>query len=107
MGRCGRNPLAILRTVRLHTQDLSFLRPPPSSASLPRPRAPSPPALDIGRKMAEGNIGAQAASTVDEKVREFRELNEEINGLRSDLGTLMAQRNENEMVKQVRTNALS
>ncbi|KAL9178385.1 hypothetical protein ACHAXT_000032 [Thalassiosira profunda] len=50
--------------------------------------------------MAEGNIGAQAASAVDEKVREFRELQEEINGLRSDLGTLMAQRNENEMVKQ-------
>ena len=49
-----------------------------------------------------GNIGAQAASAVDEKVREFRELQEEINGLRSDLGTLMAQRNENEMVKQVR-----
>ena len=52
--------------------------------------------------MAE-NIGAQAASAVDEKIREFRSLQEEVNALRSDLGTLMAQRNENEMVKQVRT----
>ena len=47
------------------------------------------------------NIGAQAASAVDEKIREFRTLQEEVNTLRGDLGTLMAQRNENEMVKQV------
>ena len=47
------------------------------------------------------NIGAQAASAVDEKIREFRSLQTEINNHRSDLGTLMAQRNENEMVKQV------
>ena len=47
------------------------------------------------------NLGAQAASAVDEKIREFRTLQEEVNTLRGDLGTLMAQRNENEMVKQV------
>jgi len=50
--------------------------------------------------MADGNIGAQAASAVDEKIRLFRALQEEINTAQSDLGTLMAQRNENEMVKQ-------
>ena len=38
---------------------------------------------------------------VDEKIREFRCLQEELNTHRSDLGTLMAQRNENELVKQV------
>ena len=47
------------------------------------------------------NIGAQAASAVDEKIREFRTLQTELNTHQSDLGTLMAQRNENEMVKQV------
>mmetsp|Transcript_4226 Transcript_4226/g.9456 ORF Transcript_4226/g.9456 Transcript_4226/m.9456 type:complete len:142 (+) Transcript_4226:110-535(+) len=47
-----------------------------------------------------GNLGAQAANAVDEKIREFRTLQEELTTLRSDLGTLMAQRNENEMVKQ-------
>ena len=51
--------------------------------------------------MASQNIGAQAASAVDEKIREFRTLQTELNTHRSDLGTLMAQRNENEMVKQV------
>ena len=51
--------------------------------------------------MASQNIGAQAASAVDEKIREFRTLRTELNTHRSDLGTLMAQRNENEMVKQV------
>ncbi|KAL7553617.1 hypothetical protein ACHAWF_016921 [Thalassiosira exigua] len=49
--------------------------------------------------MAE-NLGSQAASAVDEKIREFRDLQGEAATLRSDLGTLMAQRNENEMVKQ-------
>ena len=48
------------------------------------------------------NLGAQAASAVDEKIREFRNLQDELSTLRNDLGTLMAQRNENEMVKQVR-----
>ena len=47
------------------------------------------------------NIGAQAASAVDEKISEFRTLQTELNTHRSDLGTLMAQRNENGMVKQV------
>jgi len=47
------------------------------------------------------NLGAQAASAVDEKIREFRTLQTELNTHQSDLGTLMAQRNENEMVKQV------
>jgi len=47
------------------------------------------------------NIGAQAATAVDEKIREFRTLQTELNTHRADLGTLMAQRNENEMVKQV------
>ena len=47
------------------------------------------------------NIGAQAATAVDEKIREFRTLQTELNTYHSDLGTLMAQRNENEMVKQV------
>ena len=51
--------------------------------------------------MAQQNIGAQAASAVDEKIREFRTLQTELNTHQSDLGTLMAQRNENEMVKQV------
>jgi hypothetical protein len=47
------------------------------------------------------NLGAQAASMVDDKIREFRTLQEELNEHRSNLGMLMAQRNENEMVKQV------
>lgn len=47
------------------------------------------------------NLGSQATSAVDEKILEIRALQEELNALRSDLGTLMAQRNENEMVKQV------
>ena len=51
--------------------------------------------------MAQQNIGAQAASAVDEKIREFRKLQTELNTHQGDLGTLMAQRNENEMVKQV------
>ncbi|KAL7441304.1 hypothetical protein ACHAXH_008553 [Discostella pseudostelligera] len=46
------------------------------------------------------NLGAQAASMVDDKIREFRTLQEELNEHRSNLGMLMAQRNENEMVKQ-------
>eukprot|EP00584_Thalassiosira_punctigera_P002077 CAMPEP_0172530742 /NCGR_PEP_ID=MMETSP1067-20121228/4380_1 /TAXON_ID=265564 ORGANISM="Thalassiosira punctigera, Strain Tpunct2005C2" /NCGR_SAMPLE_ID=MMETSP1067 /ASSEMBLY_ACC=CAM_ASM_000444 /LENGTH=142 /DNA_ID=CAMNT_0013314997 /DNA_START=108 /DNA_END=536 /DNA_ORIENTATION=+ len=50
--------------------------------------------------MSSNNLGAQAASAVDERIREFRSLQEELNALRVDLGTLAAQRNENEMVKQ-------
>ena len=48
------------------------------------------------------NLGTQTASIVDDKIREFRTLQEELNDHHSNLGTLMAQRNENEMVKQVR-----
>lgn len=51
---------------------------------------------------AENNLGAQAASAVDGKIREFRTLQEELKTHAADLGTLLAQRNENEMVKQVR-----
>ncbi len=51
------------------------------------------------------NIGLQAAAIVDEKIREYRSLQEELNGHRFDLGTLTAQRNENELVKQVRVAA--
>lgn len=47
------------------------------------------------------NLGAQAAAAVDEKIREYRSLDEELATHRGDMGTLMAQRNENEMVKQV------
>lgn len=48
------------------------------------------------------NLGLQAAAIVDEKIREYRALQEELNAHRFDLGTLTAQRNENELVKQVR-----
>jgi hypothetical protein len=51
--------------------------------------------------MADNNLGVQAANMVDEKIREYRALQEELNTHRSDMGTLMAQRNENELVKQV------
>ena len=47
------------------------------------------------------NIGAQAAAAVEAKIREFRTLQEEVQTMGSTLGTLLAQRNENEMVKQV------
>ena len=50
----------------------------------------------------DDNLGVQAANMVDEKIREYRTLQEELNTHRSDMGTLMAQRNENELVKQVR-----
>lgn len=46
------------------------------------------------------NIGADAAAAVDEKIQQFRALQEEIGQHHAALGTLMAQRNENEMVKQ-------
>ena len=47
------------------------------------------------------NIGAQAAAAVEAKIRDFRTLQEEVQTMGSTLGTLLAQRNENEMVKQV------
>ena len=46
--------------------------------------------------------GPPPAFDADEKLREFRALQETLNALRSDLGTLMAQKNENDLVKQVR-----
>ena len=53
------------------------------------------------------NLGVQAAAIVDEKIREYRSLQEELNAHRFDLGTLTAQRNENELVKQVRARGSS
>ncbi len=50
--------------------------------------------------IGNSNIGAEAATAVDQKIQEFRTLQEELMKHRTDLGTLMAQRNENEMVKQ-------
>eukprot|EP00569_Conticribra_weissflogii_P005809 CAMPEP_0171337612 /NCGR_PEP_ID=MMETSP0878-20121228/6794_1 /TAXON_ID=67004 /ORGANISM="Thalassiosira weissflogii, Strain CCMP1336" /LENGTH=149 /DNA_ID=CAMNT_0011839255 /DNA_START=77 /DNA_END=526 /DNA_ORIENTATION=- len=49
---------------------------------------------------SNSNIGAEAATAVDQKIQEFRILQEELTKHHTDLGTLMAQRNENEMVKQ-------
>mmetsp|Transcript_5318 Transcript_5318/g.10385 ORF Transcript_5318/g.10385 Transcript_5318/m.10385 type:complete len:150 (-) Transcript_5318:567-1016(-) len=49
---------------------------------------------------SNSNIGAEAATAVDQKIQEFRTLQEELTKHHTDLGTLMAQRNENEMVKQ-------
>jgi hypothetical protein len=72
---------------------LAFLRHSISSAA--------PPLRKDKRINMTENLGLQAASMVDEKIREFRCLQEELNTHRSDLGTLMAQRNENELVKQV------
>jgi hypothetical protein len=46
------------------------------------------------------NIGSEAATVVDAKISTFRTLQEELQTHHSDLGTLMAQRNENEMVLQ-------
>lgn len=46
------------------------------------------------------NIGSEAATAVDAKISTFRTLQEELQTHHSDLGTLMAQRNENEMVLQ-------
>lgn len=46
------------------------------------------------------NIGSEAATAVDAKISTFRALQEELQTHHSDLGTLMAQRNENEMVLQ-------
>ncbi|EED87945.1 predicted protein [Thalassiosira pseudonana CCMP1335] len=46
------------------------------------------------------NIGSEAATVVDAKISSFRTLQEELQTHHSDLGTLMAQRNENEMVLQ-------
>jgi len=50
------------------------------------------------------NIGAQAAEAVNEKLLERQKLEQEMYAHHQDLGTLIAQRNENEMVKTVREN---
>mmetsp|Transcript_19680 Transcript_19680/g.39894 ORF Transcript_19680/g.39894 Transcript_19680/m.39894 type:complete len:137 (-) Transcript_19680:263-673(-) len=46
------------------------------------------------------NPGTSMAAAVDSEVARFRELQEEVQKLRSDQQTLMGQQNENEMVKQ-------
>mmetsp|Transcript_24420 Transcript_24420/g.36412 ORF Transcript_24420/g.36412 Transcript_24420/m.36412 type:complete len:137 (-) Transcript_24420:378-788(-) len=46
------------------------------------------------------NFGASMAAAVDAEVAKYRELQEELQKLRSDQQTLMGQQNENEMVKQ-------
>ena len=48
------------------------------------------------------NIGTQAADAVNEKLVERQKLEQELLGHHQDLGTLVSQRNENEMVKEVR-----
>ena len=48
------------------------------------------------------NIGAQAATAVNEKLVERQKLEQELYEHHQDLGTLISQRNENEMVKEVR-----
>lgn len=48
------------------------------------------------------NIGAQAADAVNEKLVERQKLEQELLGHHQDLGTLVSQRSENEMVKEVR-----
>lgn len=48
------------------------------------------------------NIGAQAADAVNEKLLERQKLEQEMLAHHQDLQTLIAQRNENEMVKEVR-----
>jgi hypothetical protein len=48
------------------------------------------------------NIGTQAATAVNEKLVERQKLEQELYEHHQDLGTLISQRNENEMVKEVR-----
>eukprot|EP00986_Skeletonema_menzelii_P018478 scaffold26645_cov150-Skeletonema_menzelii.AAC.17 len=48
------------------------------------------------------NIGAQAADAVNEKLVERQKLEQEMLAHHQDLQTLISQRNENEMVKEVR-----
>ena len=44
------------------------------------------------------NLGTQAAAEIDGRIASFRSLQEELGQHNVDLGTLMAQRNENELV---------
>lgn len=46
------------------------------------------------------NPGANMAAAVDAEIAKFRELQEEVSKLRSDVQLLIGQMNENEMVKQ-------
>mmetsp|Transcript_6141 Transcript_6141/g.9069 ORF Transcript_6141/g.9069 Transcript_6141/m.9069 type:complete len:137 (-) Transcript_6141:297-707(-) len=46
------------------------------------------------------NPGEQMAAAVDDEVRKFRQLQEEIQNMRNDQQLLMQQQSENEMVKQ-------
>ena len=48
------------------------------------------------------NIGVQAADAVNEKLVERQKLEQEMYAHHQDLQTLISQRNENEMVKEVR-----
>lgn len=48
------------------------------------------------------NIGAQAADAVNDKLVERQKLEQEMYAHHQDLQTLISQRNENEMVKEVR-----
>jgi chaperonin cofactor prefoldin len=44
------------------------------------------------------NLGTQAAAEIDTQISKFRALQEELGQYNANFGTLMAQRNENEMV---------
>lgn len=44
------------------------------------------------------NLGTQAAAEIDSQIAAFRTLQEELGQHNANFGTLMAQRNENEMV---------
>lgn len=44
------------------------------------------------------NLGTQAAAEIDSQIASFRSLQEDLGQHNVDLGTLMAQRNENELV---------
>jgi len=46
------------------------------------------------------NPGAQMAAAVDAQIQQFRQIQEEIQKLRTDQQLLMQQQSENEMVKQ-------
>ena len=50
--------------------------------------------------MSNENPGAAMAAAVEAEIAIFRELQEEITKMRGDIQTLLAQQNENEMVKQ-------
>mmetsp|Transcript_32930 Transcript_32930/g.75833 ORF Transcript_32930/g.75833 Transcript_32930/m.75833 type:complete len:152 (+) Transcript_32930:74-529(+) len=52
------------------------------------------------QQLATANPGAHMAAAVDAEIARFRELQGEIGKLRGDQQTLLAQRNENEMVQQ-------